>query len=368
MSMYDPIDSARLRTWPLATRKNLLDVEEVRLLPIAPPPDAGELKAPLAALADRIRDARRRNAAVILVYGAHLIKNGAGPLVNALIERGWVTHVATQGAGIIHDWEFAWQGRSSESVRDNAPVGRFGTWEETGRYLNLAALAASAEGIGFGEAIGRFIAEDGLTLPDPDRLADEVSRAPADPLAGAKADLLAAMKQFGFPGGRCEVKHPFKQYSVPACAWRKKVPMTVHLGIGYDIITNHPMFSGAALGRSSATDWRIMARSCLNLTGGVFISVGSAIMAPQVFEKAFSAANNLLEQQNRPFIRDHQIVIVDIQRGGGWDWTQGEPPKEHPAYYARFCKSFYRLSEDVRYLCCDNRVFLANLAALLPSA
>jgi hypothetical protein len=144
--------------------------------------------------------------------------------------------------------------------------------------------------------------------------------------------------------------------------------MTVHLGIGYDIIANHPMFNGAALGRGSAADWRIMVGSCLNLTGGVFLSVSSAVMSPQVFEKAFSVANNLLEQQKRPFIRDHQIAIVDLQGDGGWDWSQGEPPKDQPAYYLRFCKSFYRLSDGVRYFCCDNRVFLANLVALLRSS
>jgi hypothetical protein len=363
--LNNPMDSKRIRTFPLARRKSLINIEEARLLPTDTPPDAGPLRTRLAALAERIREARRRNAAVILAYGAHLIKNGAGPLVNALIEGGFVTHVATQGAGVIHDWEFAFQGQSSESVRDHALVGRFGAWEETGRYLNLVALYAGAKGMGLGEAIGQFIAEDGLTLPDPRWLVTRIRKAPADSLSGARADLLAAMKQFGLDKGPCEVVHPFKQYSVAACAWRKRIPLTVHLGIGYDIIANHPMFNGAALGRSSATDARVMAQSCQNLSGGVYLSIGSAIMSPQVFEKAYSVANNLLEQESRPFVHDHQIVIVDLQPDGGWDWSQGEPPKDHPAYYSRFCKSFYRLSKDVQYFCCDNRVFLANLAALL---
>jgi hypothetical protein len=362
---YPQIEPTKIKVYPLAARRNLIEIERQKILPSAPVPDPGPLKARMDALADRIRSARKRGAAVMLTYGAHLIKNGAGPLVNALIEGGFVTHVATQGAGVIHDWEFAYQGFSSESVRDNAPVGRFGIWDETGRYLNLAALYAGATGMGFGEAIGQFIAEDGLTLPDPQCLAEQLSKAPADALSGARADLLFAMKRFNIAKGLCEVHHPFKRYSVAASAWRNKVPMTVHVGIGYDIITNHPMFSGAALGRSSATDARVFAGSVLNLTGGVYLSIGSAVMSPQVFEKAYSVANNLLEQQRRPFIHDHQIVIVDIQPHGNWDWSKGEPPKEDPAYYSRFCKSFYRLSKDVQYFSCDNRVFLANLAALL---
>jgi hypothetical protein len=362
---YPQIEPAKIKVYPLAARRNLIEIERQKILPGGPASDPGPLRAKMDMLADRIRSARKRGAAVMLAYGAHLIKNGAGPLVNALIEGGFVTHVATQGAGVIHDWEFAYQGCSSESVRDNAPVGRFGMWDETGRYLNLVALYAGAMGMGLGEAMGQFIAENGLTLPDPRSLAEQVGKAPADALSGARADLLLAMEQFSIAKGPYEVPHPFKQYSVAACAWRNKVPMTVHMGIGYDIITNHPMFSGAALGRSSATDARVFAGSVLNLSGGVYLSIGSAVMSPQVFEKAYSVANNLLEQQRRPFIRGHQIVIVDIQPQGDWDWSHGEPPKDHPAYYSRFCKSFYRLSKDVQYFCCDNRVFLANLTALL---
>ncbi len=360
---YSRIDATQLNVFSLAERKSFIRIEEERILPTDPPPDAGAMKSPIAQLAERIRQARKRKAAVVLTYGAHLIKNGAGPLVNALIEKGFVTHVATHGAGMIHDWEFAFKGVSSESVRDNARVGRFGAWEETGRAINLSALCAAAEGIGLGEGIGRFIEEDGVTLPEPALLEEQISRAPADPLTGARADLLAAMRQFKLRAGRHELRHEHKQHSVLACAYRHKVPMTIHLGIGYDIFVNHPMFHGGALGRTSGTDARVMAAGMLELSGGVYLSIGSAIMSPQVFEKAFSAANNVLAQKKRPFIQGHQIAIVDMQSDGGWDWSQGEPPKESPAYYLRFCKSFHRLSDDVRYFCCDNRVFLANLVA-----
>jgi diaminopimelate decarboxylase len=139
------------------------------------------------------------------------------------------------------------------------------------------------------------------------------------------------------------------------------VPFTVHPGIGYDIIVNHPLYHGAAIGRAAATDVRVFTASVDQLDGGVHISIGSAIMSPQVFEKAFSAANNLRAAARRPLLTDHYLAIVDLQDGGGWDWSRGEPPSTNPAYYLRFCKSFYRMGGTLDYLRCDNRVFLVQL-------
>jgi hypothetical protein len=305
--------------------------------------------------------ARERGASVMMAYGAHLVKNAAGPIVRALIEEGFVTHLATQGAGVIHDWEFAYQAVSSESVRENAAAGTFGSWDETGRWINLAVIAGVAEGMGFGESVGKFIEEEGLKLPDMQQLRQQIAAEPGHPLAGARADLLWTMTQFKLPSGPIVVKHPSKRYSILAAAYRKRVPLTVHPGIGYDVIVNHPMFHGGAIGRAALTDTRIFAQSTKNITGGVYLSVGSAIMSPQVFEKAFSAANNLLAQEKRPALHDHYIAIVDLQNGGGWDWRKGEPPKENPAYYLRFCKSFYRMGGTLDYIQADNRVVLANL-------
>ena len=137
--------------------------------------------------------------------------------------------------------------------------------------------------------------------------------------------------------------------------------LTVHPGIGYDIITNHPLYHGGAIGRAAATDVRIFAASVDRLDGGAYMSVGSAIMSPQVFEKAFSAANNLRTAEGRPLLSDHYLAIVDLQDGGGWDWSRGEPPSNNPAYYLRFCKSFYRMGGTLDYLRCDNRSFLVHL-------
>ncbi len=111
----------------------------------------------------------------------------------------------------------------------------------------------------------------------------------------------------------------FKEYSVLACAYRHQVPLTIHPGIGYDIIVNHPLYHGGAIGRAATTDDRAFAASVEHLDGGVRISVGSAIMSPQVFEKAFSAVNNIRVTEGRNLLTNHYLAIVDIQDGGGWD-------------------------------------------------
>ena len=230
-------------------------------------------------LAERVLAARDRGAAVMLTYGAHLVKNGAGAFLNRLMQAGLVTHLATQGAGVIHDWEFAFQGESGESVRDNAQAGTFGTWDETGRWINLAVLVGAADGLGFGEAVGKLIAEDALAMPSPAELRQSISDDPSHPLTAAKADLLWAIETFQLPSGRLHVEHPFKEYSVLACAYRLRVPLTIHPGIGYDIIVNHPLYHGGAIGRTATTDVRTFAASVERLDGGVYISVGSAIMS-----------------------------------------------------------------------------------------
>ena len=163
------------------------------------------------------------------------------------------------------------------------------------------------------------------------------------------------------PRGAITVKHAWKETSILAQAFRQNVPLTVHPGIGYDIISNHPMFNGAAIGRAAALDFRLLGGSVERLDGGVVLSVGSAIMAPQVFEKSLSCVNNLLLQAGRPIVGGHTICVVDLQDGGNWDWAKGEPPKDNPAYYLRFCKSYSRMGGAMRYIQCDNVLFLHHL-------
>ncbi|MBI3878167.1 MAG: hypothetical protein HY300_19770, partial [Verrucomicrobia bacterium] len=138
---FAPLDLKRLRVYPLEQRRSESRVEDILVEPSNDPPPCDErTKEIIGRCAQEIRAALKRNATVMLIYGAHLIKNGGQLLLNQMMDRGWLSHLATNGAGTIHDWEFAFLGRSTESVRDNVATGTFGTWEETGRFINLALL------------------------------------------------------------------------------------------------------------------------------------------------------------------------------------------------------------------------------------
>ena len=353
-----PLDLKKLKVYPLAQRKSLSTLEKI-LVPLGKPssPQSGSARD----CVPRIRAARQRNASVIVMYGAHLVKNGAHRVVIELMQRGWITHLATNGAGTIHDWELAFLGRTEESVRDNVKTGTFGTWDETGRSIHLALLAGALREEGYGRSLGRFVVEDGVILPDPAVLEKLLRDQPAHPLAAARADLLQTMLAHKIPSGRIEVRHPWKDTCIVAQAFRHNVPFTVHPGIGYDIFANHPMFNGAVIGRAAQTDFALLGSAIERLDGGVVFSVGSAIMAPQVFEKSVSCVNNLRLQNGRAVLHDHTIYVVDIQDGGNWDWSRGEPPKDNPAYYLRFCKSFSRMGGAMHYVQSDNVEFLQSL-------
>jgi hypothetical protein len=355
-------DWSRLKVFPLSERESLSSVEEILRSPdTEPPPCSGEILRHVRGCAEAIRAARGRGAGVILMYGAHLLRNGAALILERMMAAGWLTHVATNGAGSIHDWEFAWLGRSTEDVRRNVARGIFGAWDETGRYIHLALAAGALREEGYGVSMGRLIHEDGVTLPSPEELEAQIRSDPAHPLTSARADLLRMMRKFGIPPGRLHIEHRFKHASILAQAFRHNVPATVHPGIGYDIIAVHPIFDGGVIGRAGAWDFRLFSDSVETLDGGVVLSVGSAIMAPQVFEKSLSCVNNLRLQAGRPIVSGHSIYVVDIQEGGGWDWTRGEPPKTDPAYYLRFSKSFARMGGSMHYVQCDNVTFMHNL-------
>ncbi|HOX56296.1 MAG TPA: hypothetical protein P5205_03965 [Candidatus Paceibacterota bacterium] len=362
----EPLDLSKVKVYPLAERQSLSSLEQILVDPSRPPRACEpEILALIRKCARQVATARKRNASVILMYGAHLIKNGAMAIANQLVKSGWVTHLATNGAGTIHDWELSFLGRTEESVRQNVATGTFGTWDETGRCLQLALLAGALRNDGYGRSLGRFICEDGVTLPTTESLEKSLRDRPADPAAAAQAELLRTMLVHHLPAGRTTVPHRWKEHSILAEAFRANVPLTVHPGIGYDIIATHPMFSGAAVGRAAASDFQLFCRAVEGLDGGVVLSVGSAVMAPQVFEKSLSCVNNLRLQAGRPIVRDHEFFVVDIQDGGKWDWSQGEPPKDNPAYYLRFCKSFSRMGGNMTYVQCDNVGFLHNLLQLL---
>ncbi len=357
-----PFNMGQIRVFPLADRKSLTRVEGILRDPdMEPPACSAEIVTAVAACAQRIVEARRRGASVILMYGAHLLRNGSARILTRMMEQGWLTHLATNGAGSIHDWEYSWLGRSTESVRENVATGTFGTWDETSRNIHLALLTGALRGEGYGRSLGRYIAEDGTTLPDPDSLRQLLRDHPEAPEAAAAADLLQTMLRHKLAPGRVAVEHRWKEASILCGAFRNQVPLTVHPGIGYDIITNHPMFNGAVIGRAGGLDFAQMAAAVDKLDDGVVLSVGSAIMAPQVFEKSLSCVNNVRLQSGRPIVKGHTIHVVDLQDGGQWDWTRGEPPKTNPAYYLRFCKSFSRMGGAMHYLCCDNLAFTHHL-------
>lgn len=358
----DPLDLSKLKVWPLAARSSMATTDEILVPPDAPLfPVGDENTLRIDEAVKAVVAARERGASVMLIYGAHLLKNGAALIVDRLIAEGWVTHLATNGAGTIHDWEYAWHGASTESVEMNVASGTFGTWHETATNIHLAVMTGALEGRGYGESLGKFIVEDGTDLPDPQALAAQIAADPFHPFTAARAELLKTITQQRLPAGRWKIVHRWKHASIIASAFQHNVPLTVHPGIGYDIISNHSIFSGSAIGRGGELDFKSFGGAVAGLDGGVVLNVGSAIMGPQVFEKSLSCVNNLRLQSGQKVITDCNIYVVDLQDGGGWDWTQGEPPKTHPAYYLRFCKSFSRMGCTMQYLQCDNLAFVQHL-------
>ena len=364
---HPQLDRSRLKILKLGVRPNKVEIARDAVSPDAEPralsPAAAEA---LAECVGKIRKARDAGRPVMLAFGAHTIKNGLAPVLIRLIEQGWVTLLATNGAGIIHDWEFSFQGLSSEDVRANVAQGQFGIWEETGLYLNLAIVAGAYEGLGYGESVGRMIEREGLDIPTREHLLKiAAERAENDPdLAAAALDFLSTLQKGRLEPGFLALPHPFKAFSAQAAAHRLHVPFTAHPMIGHDIIYNHPANHGAAIGRAALRDFLVYAQQVRHLEGGVYLSVGSAVMSPMVFEKSLSMSQNLELQEGRK-ITNHHMVIVDLAESS-WDWEQdGEPPADHPAYYLRYCKTFSRMGGTMRYVCAHNRDFLLTLLQAL---
>ncbi len=359
---YPQLDRHALAFKPLNARKDKVYIERDHVPVTAEP--ASFSPAGQAAIDEtvvRLKRARDAGKARMLTFGAHAIKNGLAPVLIKLIEDGWITHLATNGAGIIHDWEFAFQGHSSEDVRANVPRGEFGVWQETGFYLNLAIVCGAYQGMGYGESIGAFVENEGLEIPPESALVETVVHGSVSNPAqsAAAADFLDTVNRFDLQPGWMSVPHPFKRYGLQAAAYRLKVPFTGHPMIGHDIIYVHPMNTCAAIGRAAQRDFLTFAQSVSQLEGGVYVSIGSAVMSPMIFEKSLSMSQNLAIQRG-DHIDNHFMVIVDLQESH-WDWTQGEPPMDNPDYYLRYNKSFNRMGGQMRYVTADNRDFLLAL-------
>jgi hypothetical protein len=330
-------DRTSLKTIPLNLRKSKSSIEKIVI-----GPDSTsffiEDNSKLEDIAKKIVYARQNNKPVILAYGAHLIKNGLGLILRRMIDEDLITHLATNGAGSIHDWEFSFQGKTEEDVKEAISIGQFGLGEETGKYINLAIISGAERGIGYGESICEMIHNEKLIL------------------SNMKNDRL---KKFGITEDII-LPHPYKQYSVQDASFGK-IPFTVHPCFGQDIIYAHPLSDGASIGKGAEIDFLKFVDNVSQLEkGGVYLSVGSAIMSPMIFEKSLSMARNLAIQQGKK-ITDFTIVVNDLQQGK-WDWNEGEPPKDNPAYYLRFCKTFNRMgARELHYIQADNRDFLVSL-------
>jgi len=283
MSRYELFDRSRLEIRPLGERAHNLQSDNWLTLedhtPAFEHPD-------LSKVADRLKAARESGAARILMMGAHVLRAGVNRHIIDLLERGAIDHIAMNGAGAIHDYELSRIGATTESVDRYIRTGEFGLWRETGE-LNDWIFEAANESLGLGENVGRRI---------------EAS------------------------------DYPYRHLSVFAAAWRCGVPVTVHAGIGYDIIHEHPNCDGAALGAASYRDFLIFARTVERLEGGVLLNFGSAIMGPEVYLKALSMARNVARQAGRS-IKHFTTAVFDMVPIHG-DY-HAELPKTDPGYYFR---------------------------------
>jgi hypothetical protein len=360
---YKKLDRMQLVIKPLMERKNKVEIERDYIPITQQPKDNSEhFINTVSEVAGRILKAKNSNVPVMLTFGAHTIKNGMGPTLIKLIEEGWVTHLATNGAGIIHDWEFSFLGKSSEDVRANVARGEFGIWEETGKLINLALIVGSYEGKGYGESVGSMIENEGLIIPSEQELQGIIQYCDENNLekVSAAVDLLETIIKFDLKPGHMKIPFPYKKYCVQAAAYRLGIPFTGHPMIGHDIIYTHPMNHGAALGRTALRDFLTFAESVNRLDGGVYMSVGSAVMSPMIFEKSLSMSQNLQMQKGK-HIDNHYMLIVDLAKST-WDWQKhGEPPSSDPGYYLRYLKTFSRMGGAMKYLSADNRDFLLAL-------
>ncbi len=366
---YPRLDRHKLKILPLRLRESKADSSVLVPLEALPPalPEAATQR--IQALAQAMINAKGRGAAVILTYGAHLFRNGMSLMIIDLMKRGYLTHLCTNGAGGIHDWELAFHGRTTEDVQKYLQEGQFGIWQETGLYQNLALSLGAAQGLGYGQSLGKLIAEEGLQVPSVADLRKEIALAltqeTPENLAG-KAALLENLTSLNQAPGKIQLPHPQREASLLFQAFHLGIPLSICPGIGYDIIYNHPANQGASLGQAAVADFLSFADSVNRLEGGVYLSVGSAVMSPMILEKALSMARNLALQESRP-LNNYKIAVVDMQPGT-WNWAEdGEPPKNNPAYYLRFCKSFSRMGGDFEYFELDNRVFFHNLYRAINS-
>jgi hypothetical protein len=302
---FKPLDFTRLKTYSLSSRKSKVEASFSAKAVSPGISFAGFLDSlpeilgarDLKALARAIAEAKHGGKTVILGMGAHVIKVGLTPVIIDLMERGIVNALAMNGACLVHDFEMAYQGQTSEDVDAEIGTGAFGMAKETGGYINAAIVKGVGGGLGLGASVGKAIAEG---LP------------PAKEAVS------------GAPGEGVSFKFPEK--SLLAAAYRLKVPAMVHVAIGTDIIHMHPSCDGAATGEGSLRDFRTFCSVVASMEGGVYINLGSAIILPEAFLKAVTLARNLgsplskITTANMDFIQGYRpntnVVRRPTMKGG----------------------------------------------------
>lgn len=359
---FTKFDRSKIHQLPLSERKNKVNISEIYIKTTDPRPEVSiSAQEKIIRAAEDILKAKYAGKSVILAFGAHSIKNGLGPLMAEFLRRGWITHLATNGAGIIHDWEFAYQGMSSEAVYENLPQGKFGTWEETGFSLNMAIVAGVYQGYGYGASVGKVITEQGINIPSEADLLDVINNEKDLTRIAAASDFLETIRKVELEPGWHAIPAPFGRYSIQANAYQMGVASTAHPMFGHDIIYTHHLNSGSAIGRAAELDFLSYVDSVNNLNDGLYLSVGTAVMSPTVFEKAYSMVHNRFLQCGNRLDR-HKILVVDIAEPK-WDWfSQGEPPRSNQEYFTPYMRNFLRTKPaEMDFLTADNRVFLLNL-------
>lgn len=291
--IFPTLDFRDITTYSILERKSLVQVETFA----TPWRKGGSFAAFLQSLPDilagkqfqqiveKVATAVRNEYLVVLAMGAHVIKCGLSPLIIDLMERGIVAAIALNGAGIIHDFELAYTGATSEDVAEAISTGEFGMGRETGQFLNAAIVRGQQEGLGIGQAVGRALHD-------------------ANP--------------------------PYLEYSLVAAGYRLQIPVTVHVSVGTDIIHTHPEANGAAIGAGSHRDFQRFISVISQLEGGVYFNIGSAVILPEVFLKAISTVRNLgymvkhFTTVNMDFIRQYrptQNVVIRPTSDGGEGYT-----------------------------------------------
>jgi hypothetical protein len=280
-SRYPLFDRSRLILKPLNERQHDLTIKSI--LPLQ---YVSNIADTITETARSIKTAQQNKKSVVFMMGAHVLRDGVQRYLIDLMEQGYINCIAMNGAGVIHDFEFSFAGATTESVARYIRNGQFGLWQETG-VINSLVKQAAEESKGIGESIGRFISEQSL---------------------------------------------PHADTSVLAAGWRLGIPVTVHAGIGYDIVHEHPNCDGSAWGQTSYTDFLIFTKVLENIAGGVVMNFGSAVMGPEIFLKALAMVRNVLFQSGN-HIHDFTSLVCDLKPLP--DTYNEEADRNDPFYYFR---------------------------------